>query len=407
VVANAALAFNVTSGWIDYQMTTPLAVTLAKGSNTIRATSTGSSGGNLDHLAVTGPPVPPANAVVLFDGTTTSRDAQWKRGADSAVPNWQVTNGAMAVSLSPNPNDIVSVQQFKDFQLHLEWQSPSGGSGQLAGNSGVKLQSSYELQILNTPPSATLANNDAGAIYLQKAASLNASLGAGAWQSYDVWFTAARWSGSSKVSNARVTVRWNGMLVHDDVEVPAQTGASIAESSGLHPLFLQAHDTAASGAVLFRNIWVIPADTFSQQWNTWLTANGLTGQDAVPKADTDNDGISNRWEYAMGSNPKLASRTKDGFPLVPQMQVVEQEDEKFLQFTYLRRIDSASRGLRFILETSATLDADSWSAQSAAEVAPPVPTGDGITEMCTIRTNTPITPDTTRLFARLGVEMLE
>ncbi|MES2475031.1 MAG: family 16 glycoside hydrolase [Verrucomicrobiota bacterium] len=401
----ASLAFNATGAWTTYLMTAPLTVNLNPGTNTIRATSIGSSGGNLDHLSVTGPPVPPANAVVLFDGTTGMRNSQWRRGADGSVPNWTVTNGAMAVALSPNPNDIVSVQEFKDFQLHAEWLSPSGGSGQLAGNSGIKLQQSYELQVLNTPASATLANNDAGSIYLQKPASQNASLGAGAWQSYDVWFTAARWSGPTKVSNARVTVRWNGMLIHDDVELPGKTGASVAEAAGPQPLLLQAHDTAASGPVLYRNIWVIPNDTFSQQWSTWLADNTLAETD--PLADSDHDGISNRWEYAIGSNPTHSAQTKDGHPLTPQMQVIDQEDEKFLQFTYLRRTDSAARGLRFVVQTSATLGVGSWIVEEASEVAAPIPIGDGVTEMCTIRVNAPIAEDTARLFARLGVEMLE
>ncbi|MES2922992.1 MAG: family 16 glycoside hydrolase [Verrucomicrobiota bacterium] len=407
VTVSAGLAFNLTASWTHYQMTAPLAVTLNKGSNTIRATSTGSSGANVDHLTVTGPPAPPANALVLFDGTITFRDAQWRRNEDAALPNWTVTNGALAVNLSPSPNDIVSVQQFKDFQLHAEWLSPAGGTGQQAGNSGIKLQRSYELQVLNTPASATLDNDDAGAIYLQRPASQNASLGAGAWQSYDVWFTAPRWSGNTKVANARASVRWNGMLIHDDVEIPDKTGESVAEAPSLHALFLQAHATAASGPVLFRNIWVVPADTFGQQWSTWLTENGLTGLEVEPEADSDHDGISNRWEYAMASNPKISGQQKSGHSLVPKMEIIEQEDVRYLQFTYLRRIDSAARGLRFSVETSPTLGNGSWSVQPASEVAPPVPTGDGITEMCTIRANAPISQDTPRLFCRLGAEMLE
>ncbi len=408
-VANGALAFNLTGSWTTWQMTAPMVVNLNVGVNLIRATATGSSGGNIDYLAVTDPPAPPpANALVLFDGTATSRDAQWRRYADNAVPNWAVANGAMSVNLSPSPNDIVSVQQFKDFQLHIEWLSPSGGTGQQAGNSGIKLQTSYELQVLNTAPGVTpLANNDAGAIYLQKPASQNASLGANNWQSYDVWFTAARWSGTDKVANARATIRWNGMLIHDDVEITAKTGESLAEAPGLHALWLQAHDTAASGPVQYRNIWVMPADTFAQQWNSWLMDHTLTGDDALPAADPDHDGITNRWEYAMGSDPNVSARTRNGVSLVPAMETVLQEDEQFLQFTYVRRIDSAAKGLRFSVETSSTLGAGTWTIGAASEVAPPVPTGDGVTEVCTIRSNTPVPSGTERLFTRLGVEMLD
>lgn len=406
-VVNNSLAFPVTASWTTYEMTTAITVNLNKGSNLIRATSTGSSGGNVDYLALTGPGQVPANALVLFDGTQASRDANWKRGADNSVPNWPVANGQLAVNLSPNPNDIITNQQFKDFNLHVEWNSPSGGTGQEAGNSGIKLQRFYEIQVLNTPPGATLLNNDAAAIYLQRPASQNASLGAGNWQSYDMKFTAARWSGGTKVANARITLRWNGMLVHDDVEILAQTGASLAEASGLHPLLLQAHSSQASGPVQYRNVWIIPEDTFTQQWNTWLTANGLTGDDALPTADPDGDGVNNRWEYATGSNPKGGSLFINGQSIKPDMKAVTLEDEQYIEFTYVRRIDSAARGLRYTVETSSTLGAGSWTIRNAAEVSAPIPTGDGVTEVCTIRTTSPVPADTTTLFARLGADLLE
>ena len=46
------------------------------------------------------------------------------------------------------------------------------------------------------------------------------------------------------------------ILVHDDVEVDAQTGVSAAEAPGDHPLLLQAHASDADGPVRFRNVWV-------------------------------------------------------------------------------------------------------------------------------------------------------
>lgn len=99
--------------------------------------------------------------------------------------------------------------------------------------------------------------NEAGSIYRQRAADHNASLGAGVWQTYDIRFRAPRWEGDRKVANARITLWWNGVLVHDDVEVADKTGMSAAEAPGDHPLLLQAHGTAANGPVRFRNVWVV------------------------------------------------------------------------------------------------------------------------------------------------------
>ncbi len=123
----------------------------------------------------------------------------------------------------------------------------------------------------------------------------------------------------------------------------------------------------------------------------------------APDADPDADGIKNRWEYAAGSDPAVSVLTQDGLPLVPAMLTVSQDDQHYTQFTYLRRIDSSMRGLRFTLETSPTMDPGTWSIQPSSEIAPLVPTGDGITELCTLRSTAPIPPSPPHLFTRLGV----
>ncbi|MBL9142027.1 MAG: DUF1080 domain-containing protein, partial [Phycisphaerae bacterium] len=99
------------------------------------------------------------------------------------------------------------------------------------------------------------AFNEAGAIYRQKAADANASTGADTWQSYDVWFTAPQWQGDKKVADARMTVVWNGVLVHDDVAIPKPTGMSTGERPGPLPILLQSHASDCPEPVRFRNIW--------------------------------------------------------------------------------------------------------------------------------------------------------
>lgn len=175
--------------------------------------------------------------------------------------------------------DIETATHFADARIHVEWLAPPGGEGQFAGNSGVYLQNLYEIQILGTPAgSQPLAANEAGAIYNTRAADTNASTGPGTWQAYDIWFTAARFRDDQKVSDARVTVLWNGQAIHDNVPLPAPTGSRNepgAESarlatrpSGEHvalgPLLLQDHFSGAEGPVRFRNVWIralTPADT--------------------------------------------------------------------------------------------------------------------------------------------------
>ncbi|MEM7517395.1 MAG: DUF1080 domain-containing protein, partial [Planctomycetota bacterium] len=121
--------------------------------------------------------------------------------------------------------DLSSSIEFADARIHVEWFCPPGGEGQRAGNSGVYIQDRYELQVLGSAPAPREpALNEAGAIYNVKVPGVNASTGPGTWQAYDLWFTAPRFSKGTKVSNARLTAYWNGVLVHDGVEIEGPTG---------------------------------------------------------------------------------------------------------------------------------------------------------------------------------------
>lgn len=404
-VIDPAIPFSPSGGWPVWIETAGIEVQLTKGVNTIQLASTTATGPNVDHLIVTGPPPPPPGATVLFDGTASSAIANWRRDADGTGINWTITQGALGVVQSPAPNNISTIAGFQDYQLHLEWLSPAGGSGQLAGNSGVKLHQRYEIQILNSPADQTLANDSAGAIYLQKAPAINASLGAGSWQSYDIDFTAARWNGMTKVADARVTVRWNGILVHDNVALPDSTGGSPSEAPGLHSILLQAHATGAASPVKFRNIWVIPRNIAQEQWDAWLDETGLAEGDRTARGDPDGDGMENLWEYVSAADPLSPDRFHpNGQARTPAMTMVNDDGESYLEFHFQRRIDSIARGLEFSIQTSTTLDPMSWTNRPASQISAAVPAGDGITEWVTLRIDAPFSGPPA-LFARLRVEL--
>ena len=207
-----------------------------------------------------GSPAPTENALVLFDGTGSDPLAQWQR-TDGAAADWESIDGGLVTPTvgEIGDHDLVTKATFEDVFVHLEWLSPPGGDvrdGQKNGNGGIKIQSRYEIQIMNTPGAPHPPKfNEAGSIYRQRAADVNASTGAGTWQTYDIWFTAPRWDGSAKRANARMTVLWNGILVHDNIEVTDKTGMSAAEAPGAAPLLIQAHPSEAEGPVRLRNIW--------------------------------------------------------------------------------------------------------------------------------------------------------
>ncbi|MFO0983802.1 MAG: DUF1080 domain-containing protein [Planctomycetota bacterium] len=198
----------------------------------------------------------PKNATVLFDG---SGFAQWQPLAGSEV-KWTQTDGV--VTIVPGTGSILTRARYRDFRLHVEFNVPPASAGaahQERSNSGVYLQRRYEVQILDSFGLES-GSGDCGALYRQRAPDRNACKPPGEWQTYDIVFHAARFEtrdgASVKVANARISVRQNGVLIHDDVELQAKTGAGEAEGPEPGPILLQDH----GAAVRFRNVWIVALD---------------------------------------------------------------------------------------------------------------------------------------------------
>jgi hypothetical protein len=197
---------------------------------------------------------PPSDAIMLFDGKDLS---QWVN--DKGGPaDWLVTNGVVIVR---GKNQMFTRQPFGDCQLHVEWATPnppSAKKGQARGNSGIYIQSRYEVQVLDSWNNPTYFNGQAGAVYKQYAPLVNASRKPGEWQAYDIIFHAPRFADDGKVlTPARVTVLHNGVLVQDNVEIKGLTHndgspAHYEKHNLKEPLRLQNHGSA----VRFRNIWI-------------------------------------------------------------------------------------------------------------------------------------------------------
>ena len=85
----------------------------------------------------------PSDAVVLFDGKDLSK---WEISGGHEA-KWKVENGYMEVAAKSG--SIRTKDKFADFQLHLEFATPSEvkGNGQGRGNSGVLFNGIYEVPI--------------------------------------------------------------------------------------------------------------------------------------------------------------------------------------------------------------------------------------------------------------------
>lgn len=218
------------------------------------------------------PSPPPADAIVLFDGTSLD---EWINTSDGSPAGWSLTDHAMVVVKAAG--NIETRRRFRDYQLHLEWLVPADvtGNGQARGNSGVFLASTgrgdrgYELQILDSYRNDTYVNGMAGSIYKQSPPLANASRKPGEWQSYDVVWNAPRFGpDGALVAPARVNVIFNGVVVQNAFALSGETvyiGKPTYTPHGDSPIKLQAHNDP-SAPLRFRNIWVrvLPDSTLRQ-----------------------------------------------------------------------------------------------------------------------------------------------
>jgi hypothetical protein len=181
---------------------------------------------------------PPAGAVVLFDGSSS---AGWSNG--------KLVDGHLL------GNDTSSEKTFKDHTLHLEFRLSfmPKARGQGRSNSGVYLQHRYEVQVLDSFGLAG-KNNECGGLYSKAAPRVNMCYPPLTWQTYDIEFQAARFDkDGKKTANAVITVRHNGVLIHDKLELAGSLPGGQPEKDTPGPLFLQGH----GGQVQYRNIWVL------------------------------------------------------------------------------------------------------------------------------------------------------
>jgi hypothetical protein len=190
--------------------------------------------------------------IQLFDGTNLS---QWSK-PDGSAATWPVSGGSAEVL----GGDIRTKQSFGDFKLHVEFWLPNlppDVTGQRRANSGVYLQDRYEVQVLDTFGKPSLSDTECASIYLKRAPDSNAGTAPETWQTYEVTFRAARFSGSTKTEDARVTVVWNGVTVHNNVPIDGPTGGGSAEGPSGGPIRLQDHQDPGAN-VRYRNIWIEP-----------------------------------------------------------------------------------------------------------------------------------------------------
>jgi hypothetical protein len=168
---------------------------------------------------------------MLFDGKDLSKWRHW----DISIPpfgipldrrtftigpvdyslseaRWKIENDAVIAHVGYG--DIITKEEFSDYQLRFDFyipQQPDWVKGEWRGNSGIFLNGSYEISILDSYGKNPDAFSN-GSIYRTKAPDTEASKPAGQWQTMDITF-----------KKNMVTVLLNGKRIHNGVPVKTPT----------------------------------------------------------------------------------------------------------------------------------------------------------------------------------------
>lgn len=181
---------------------------------------------------------PPAGAIVLFDGSGAEKFQGGKMTADKLLES-----------------ETASLEKFGDHQMHIEFRTPFKplARGQARGNSGVYVQSRYEVQVLDSF-GLSGEDNECGGIYKIAKPRVNMCFPPLTWQTYDIDFVAAKYDDAGKKSsNARISIKHNGVTIHDKLELKTGTPGRLPEGPTPEPLYLQGH----GNPVVYRNVWVV------------------------------------------------------------------------------------------------------------------------------------------------------
>ena len=218
---------------------------------------------------------PISGAEVIIDGTRKTLDEKWTYwegpGFKSSLPiKWKIvedpvdggtalmTDDPAAAGGKYGAADIVTKKKYRDFRLHIEFLIPKAG-----GNSGVYLQNRYEIQVLDNDKT----KHGLGAVINETESPYHAYNGLGKWNAYDIVFRAARFKDGKRVEKAMVTMYFNGIKVHTNVQINKvwggprsgvdggnDSGAGITDTPEGLKLQAEGHD------VRYRNTWIKELD---------------------------------------------------------------------------------------------------------------------------------------------------
>lgn len=152
--------------------------------------------------------------------------------------NWYVDDDGFMTNIE-GENNIATVEEWKDFEIKLDYRIPEGG------NSGVYLRGRVEVQILDSSEEEEIRLGSDGAIYNQHAPKVLAANPIGEWNSLYI-----------KYEGDKVCATLNGEVIHEEAVVTGPTGGALpGDVNEPGPIMLQDYSK-----VWYRDIWLRPIE---------------------------------------------------------------------------------------------------------------------------------------------------
>ena len=201
---------------------------------------------------------PPSNWKVIGAAQASYNDTNFNTAKGTGI---LFNDYSKSIQFQPG-HHLITKMQHGDILLDFDFMIPKGS------NSGIYLQSRYEVQINDSWGVKLPTFSDMGGIYERwkdnkgyegSAPLTNAGFAPGLWQHMEISFQAPRFDANgNKISNAKfIYVRLNGVTIHENIIVSGPTRSPAFENEVAYgPLMIQGDH----GQVVFKNFKYAPQD---------------------------------------------------------------------------------------------------------------------------------------------------
>ncbi len=221
----------------------------------------------------------------------------------------------------------------------------------------------------------------------------------------------------ARSANVPATLAWNSRasasrndssaIVFEDIDVSAaadslMNGANILAIHGLNA------GTSSSDLLFVPELIATFPETSYAGWVG--TFPQLEGEERLLDSDPDHDELSNFFEWATGSNPTVSETDALSQSLLTQTEILPPASgqvEESVEIRFRRRIDYRSQNLHYEIQATTNLSDPDWQPAPTEMLDPPVPSGDGITDIISVQipiaSTGGIEPSPKRQFFRLMI----